>query len=61
MHIAVAMLIRDCLLPGMRKLHHALDVKAREFGDIIKIGRTHVQVCDTSCFSNDGNDVMWNT
>jgi len=44
MHIAVAMVIRDCLLPGMRKLHCALDAKAREFTGIIKIGRTHLQV-----------------
>ena len=44
MHIAVAIVIRDCLLPGMRKLHSALDAKAWEFSDIIKIGRTHLQV-----------------
>ena len=44
MHISVALLIRDCLLPGMRKLHNSLDSKAREFTHIIKIGRTHVQV-----------------
>ena len=27
-----------------RKLHDALDAKAKEFEDIIKIGRTHTQV-----------------
>jgi len=44
MHIAVSLVIRDCLLPGLWKLHASLDAKAREFTDVIKIGRTHVQV-----------------
>jgi fumarate hydratase, class II len=44
MHIAVALVIRDSVLPGLRKLRDALNVKAVEFKDIIKIGRTHVQV-----------------
>ena len=44
MHIAVSLMIRDCLLPGMWKLHGSLEAKTREFADIIKIGRTHVQV-----------------
>jgi fumarate hydratase class II len=43
MHVAIAMMARDVLLPGMRKLHAALAAKAEEFGDIIKIGRTHTQ------------------
>jgi len=47
MHIAVAIVVGDCLLPGMRKLHAALDDKAEEFADVIKIGRTHVQVLVT--------------
>jgi fumarate hydratase class II len=41
MHIAVAMTARDVTLPGLRKLHGVLAVKAEEFKDIIKIGRTH--------------------
>jgi len=41
MHVAVAMTARDVLLPGLRKLHAALLDKVAEFGDIIKIGRTH--------------------
>jgi len=45
MHIAVALLIRDRLMPGLHKLHRALDAKSQEFTDIIKVGRTHVQVC----------------
>jgi fumarate hydratase class II len=43
MHVAIAMLARDRLLPGLRKLHAALEAKADEFRDIIKIGRTHTQ------------------
>jgi fumarate hydratase class II len=43
MHVAIAMLARDRLLPGLRKLHGALEAKAEEFRDIIKIGRTHTQ------------------
>ena len=43
MHIATAMVARDVLLPGLRKLHAALAAKADAFADIIKIGRTHTQ------------------
>ncbi|MDE0345340.1 MAG: lyase family protein, partial [Boseongicola sp.] len=41
MHVAAAMTARDVLLPGLRKLHAALDAKVGEFDGIIKIGRTH--------------------
>lgn len=44
MHIAVAMEINNRLLPDLKLLHDALDAKAKEFADIIKIGRTHTQV-----------------
>jgi fumarate hydratase class II len=43
MHIATAREIHDGLLPALRHLHKALDEKAREFADIVKIGRTHTQ------------------
>merc|ERR1719340_118479 len=43
MHIAVAQEIHNVLIPGMEKLHDALDAKAKEYADIIKIGRTHTQ------------------
>lgn len=43
MHIAVAQEINNCLLPGMTALRDALDKKAKEFQNIIKIGRTHTQ------------------
>jgi len=43
MHVAIGMVARDTLLPGLRKLHAALVVKSEEFKHIIKIGRTHTQ------------------
>ncbi len=43
MHIATAMSVRDVLLPGLEKLLKGLEAKAKEFKDIIKIGRTHTQ------------------
>ena len=43
MHIAVAVELHETLLPGMQKLHDALDAKAKEYADIVKIGRTHTQ------------------
>ena len=43
MHVAIGMMARDVLLPGLEKLHGALHAKAVEFKDIIKIGRTHTQ------------------
>jgi fumarate hydratase, class II len=43
MHVAIGMMARDVLLPGLRKLHAALAAKSEEFADIIKIGRTHTQ------------------
>ncbi len=43
MHIAVAVEIHNVLIPGMKKLRNALDAKAKDYKDIIKIGRTHTQ------------------
>lgn len=43
MHIAAASEAIDQLIPALAKLHGALDAKAREFADIVKIGRTHLQ------------------
>ncbi|MGD0144016.1 MAG: class II fumarate hydratase [Rhizomicrobium sp.] len=43
MHIAAVTEIHRVLLPGLHHLHAALAAKAREFADIIKIGRTHLQ------------------
>lgn len=43
MHVAIGMVARDVLLPGLEKLAAALEAKQDEFKDIIKIGRTHTQ------------------
>jgi fumarate hydratase class II len=43
MHIAAATETRQHLLPAVKKLRDALDAKAKEFADIVKIGRTHLQ------------------
>lgn len=44
MHVAVAMEINRCLLPGLKELQSSLAEKRDQFKDIIKIGRTHTQV-----------------
>ncbi|WP_306114492.1 MULTISPECIES: class II fumarate hydratase [unclassified Roseovarius] len=43
MHISAAMTAHNVLLPGLAKLHAALDQKVQQFDGIIKIGRTHTQ------------------
>jgi len=43
MHIAAAEQIVHRLVPSVRALRDALAVKAAEFDDIVKIGRTHLQ------------------
>lgn len=43
MHIAAAVEVHEVLLPGLQKLHDALEAKSKEFAQIIKIGRTHTQ------------------
>ncbi|XP_013184998.1 fumarate hydratase, mitochondrial-like [Amyelois transitella] len=42
MHIAVAMELRDRLMPGLVALKETLSNKSKEFDKIIKIGRTHL-------------------
>jgi len=43
LHMAVAMALTERLVPSVRALRDALDTKVAEFGDIVKIGRTHLQ------------------
>jgi fumarate hydratase class II len=43
MHVAAARAVVDRLLPPVRELRDALQRKAEEFEDIVKIGRTHLQ------------------
>jgi fumarate hydratase class II len=42
MHIAAAEEINRELIPSLKKLRDALNAKAAEFADIVKIGRTHL-------------------
>src|SRR5881275_2801998 len=41
-HISAAEQLKTHLAPALERLHRALDAKAKEFWDIIKIGRTHL-------------------
>ncbi len=43
MHIAAGEQIHHELIPALQHLHAALDEKARNYADIVKIGRTHLQ------------------
>ncbi len=43
MHIAVALESHKRLIPALKKFQAALEVKAKEFASLIKVGRTHLQ------------------
>ena len=43
MHIAAAEEVVKRLLPALKTLHDALDLKAKAWANIIKVGRTHTQ------------------
>ena len=43
MHIAAAERVKRALIPAIKEVHDAIDAKAKEFDDIVKIGRTHLQ------------------
>ena len=43
MHVAAVEAITHRLLPAIAKLRGTLDQKAKDFADIVKIGRTHLQ------------------
>ena len=43
MHVAAAQAVIKNLLPALVQLRSTLTVKSREFDDIVKIGRTHLQ------------------
>jgi fumarate hydratase, class II len=42
MHIAAASRVAEDLIPAVERLRDALDAKARQFADVVKIGRTHL-------------------
>ncbi|MET0983590.1 MAG: class II fumarate hydratase [Telluria sp.] len=43
MHVAAALAVSKDLLPSLARLRGTLQVKSRDFADIVKIGRTHLQ------------------
>ena len=43
MYIAAAVNVVSRLIPAVKALHDAIDAKARDWDDVIKIGRTHMQ------------------
>ena len=43
MHIAAAVNVKTRLTPAVKALRNAIDAKATEWKDIVKIGRTHMQ------------------
>jgi fumarate hydratase class II len=42
MHIASYKMIVETTIPGVKQLREVLDKKAKEFNDVVKIGRTHL-------------------
>jgi fumarate hydratase, class II len=43
MHIAAAERVKHALIPAIQSVHDAIATKAKEFNDVVKIGRTHLQ------------------
>ena len=43
MYIAAATVLHTGVIPAARKIQHAIEAKAHEFKDVVKIGRTHLQ------------------
>ena len=43
MHVAAALAVSKDVLPALARLRGTLQVKSRDFADIVKIGRTHLQ------------------
>src|SRR5437588_831698 len=43
MHIAAADQVKNVLIPAVRSVSTALAAKAKQFNDVVKIGRTHLQ------------------
>jgi fumarate hydratase, class II len=42
-HVAALLELKEHLRPGLQKLHASLENKSKEFWDVIKTGRTHLQ------------------
>jgi fumarate hydratase class II len=42
-HVSAAVALKESLVPAMQHLAEALEKKAKQFDDVVKIGRTHLQ------------------
>jgi fumarate hydratase class II len=42
MHIAAAERVHGALIPAVKRVQQAIDAKARQFANVVKIGRTHL-------------------
>jgi fumarate hydratase class II len=43
MHVAALIAVEDFVIPAIHKLRDTLESKSKQFADVIKIGRTHLQ------------------
>src|ERR1700716_970773 len=43
MHIAAAERVKRALIPAIKPVHDAIAAKAKQFNEVVKIGRTHLQ------------------
>src|SRR5215212_486020 len=43
MHVSAAVAMKQTLIPALNHLADALDAKAKQYDDVVKIGRTHLQ------------------
>src|SRR5277367_2120307 len=43
MHIAAAERVKNTLIPAVKTVRDAIAAKAKQFNDVVKIGRTHLQ------------------
>src|SRR5258706_3511222 len=43
MHVSAAVAMKEALVPAFSHLAEVLESKAKQFDDIVKIGRTHLQ------------------
>jgi fumarate hydratase class II len=43
MHIAAAERLKNALIPAIQSVHDAIAAKAKQFNEVVKIGRTHLQ------------------
>ncbi|MDQ7030951.1 MAG: class II fumarate hydratase [Ardenticatenia bacterium] len=41
-HVSAYLAVQDTLLPGLRHLREALEARAKELDDVVKMGRTHL-------------------